>query len=127
MESLTPITSDFIKSWDEMERFYSELTKNEGWEYVEPIKDVLGHLRSLGYDHLLRLGKSVYIMHIQRTKTWQLKPGQHAIVIEPTLENVFKVRYVGDNGTSIRIETDDLINSKEFNELLAQLIKQPIN
>jgi hypothetical protein len=126
MQSLTPIQSDFLKSWDEIENFYNDLTSNEGWEYTTPLKNAIRHLRAKGYDKIFRAGKSVYILIISRTKTWEMKSGQHRIVIEPTMARTFKVCYTDVNNLRLEIETPYLIENKEFYELLNRLMSQPV-
>ena len=126
MQLEASLESSFYESWNEIETFYNELTINDGWKYVSPIKDVIHYLRSLGYDRKLRAGKSVYIMLLKRNRTWEMKDGDYRIVIEPTLQQTFKVNYTNCKEVDIMMEASDLINNKVFDELLNKLIKQPI-
>ena len=73
MTTQSSIELGFIKSWDDIEKFYVDLLSYKGWGHVKPVQDLIKHLRALGYDKLLRAGQSVYILVLSRSKNWGLE------------------------------------------------------
>ena len=117
---------EFLKSWDEIEEFYLDLLKYEGWEYVRPIQPFLILLRKQGYDKILRAGQSIHIFTLSRSINHGLKDGQHRIHIEPLSNHTFEIRYHDGIEISKRIQLNNL-DQKEVIEFLDELIKQKIN
>ena len=118
--------NEFIKSWDEIEEFYLDLLKYDGWEYVRPILPFLSLLRKKGYDKILRAGQSIHIFTLSRSINHGLKEGQHRIQIEPLSNYKFEIRYHNGIEISNRVQLNNL-DQKEVFEYLEELIKQKIN
>src|SRR5687767_12267263 len=94
MISTVAIQEEFIKSWNEIEQYFEDLTSNEGWKHVKPILQVISHLRELGYDRAFRAGNSVWVLSLSRSIHHGLRDDQHHVGIMVTLQNTYDVHYV---------------------------------
>jgi hypothetical protein len=121
------IETEFIKSWDEIERYFEDLTSNEGWKYVKPVLQIINQLRELGYDKVFRAGNSVWVLSLSRSILHGLRDEQHHIGIMATNQNTFDVHYVAGENVVEQFEASDILNDKEFFRLLDELARQPIN
>lgn len=127
MEKRVEIEAEFLKSWDKIEEFYSDLFSYKGWDYTKPIMPVISQLRSMGYDKTLRAGQSLYTFVLSRSRNWGLKDDQHSLKIEPTTQNEFKVWYSDGQNSVEKLRTDNLLNNNTFWKLLDQLKQLPID
>jgi hypothetical protein len=127
MTAESPIELDFKKSWDDIEEFYIDLFTHKGWDYVKPIQNVIKLLRTLGYDKLLRAGQSIYMLVLSRSRHWGLRNEQHRVGIEATPKNIFRIWYVDGTTTMRRFEAENLIDNKDLQETLNQLLQQHID
>lgn len=126
MTAQSSIEMDFSKSWDDIEKFYVNLLSFAGWNYVEPVQDLVKHLRTLGYDKLFRAGQSIHVLVLSRSRHWGLRNEQHRLSIEATAKPTFRIKYVGDT-VSKEFEIQDLIVNKELFEALNHLLQQKID
>lgn len=127
MIDVATIEKEFKNSWDEIEEFFKDLTSNKGWEYVSPILQIISRLRQLGYDKVLRAGKSVYVLRLSRSLKYGLMDDQHHLGVMVTLQNTFDIHYVVGENIIEQYETDDVLSDKRFFRLLDDLTKLPIN
>jgi hypothetical protein len=117
----------FIESWIEAEEFYADLFSHKGWDYVKPIMPLIDSLRQKGYDKSLRAGQSLYTFVLSRSINWGLRQDQHSLIIEPTTQNKFRVWYSDGQNPINELETDNLIDNKQFWLLIERLKLQPLN
>jgi hypothetical protein len=70
-----PIEGEFIQSWNDTERFYTEMEFSWGQE----VRDFIRQMRARGHDRTLRAGQSMWSFILSRSRRHHLKPGQPSI------------------------------------------------
>ena len=118
---------NFLESWNEMEIYFQDLSTVDDYKFTKPVVQIIAYLRSKNHDKDLRAGKSMWILFLSRSKHWGLRDDQHSIGIEPTQNNTFNVFYSDGENILSRFETSELKDNKQFEAMLDELIKQPIN
>ena len=76
------IVAKFEKSWEETEKFYSELiSQNDGWGKVIPVLEFIQNLKSRGENKFFRIGTSIHHLIISRSVEPYLRDDQKFIRI----------------------------------------------
>jgi len=73
----------FLRSWDEVQKFYRNLLTNPGWEPIAPILDLIAALRAKGFDRRLRAGQATWQLVLSRSREHGLRPGQPSVTLLP--------------------------------------------
>jgi hypothetical protein len=118
--------SEFLVSWDEIERFYDNLLSHEGWEWVKPIRSFISDLRKQGYDKKFRAGQSVWIFILSRSIEHGLREGQHSLSIQPQRTGSMILEYRAPERTT-SVEVSQIVFCAELKQKLDLLEKQSIN
>jgi hypothetical protein len=118
-ENGNPIEGEFIQSWDKMEQFYSRMT----FPFRSSILLFISELRRAGFDRKLRAGQSVWTFIVSRSRRHRLRPGQPRVSFQFSKDgmNVVPKNYEGKC-----IYTASISMSGEVDDVLTQLVKQPI-
>ena len=70
-----PIESEFLKSWDLIERFYDSLE----FPFVPKVRGLIAQMRGRGYDKSLRAGQSLWSLILSRSRRHGLRDDQPRI------------------------------------------------
>lgn len=70
-----PIEGEFIHSWERIEKFYSEMSR-ENFPVRDDVLNFIRDLRQRGYDKTLRAGQSMFSMILSRSRRHGLRNDQ---------------------------------------------------
>ena len=127
MSSSGELETDFLDSWTEVEVYFKDLSTADNYEFTRPVVEIIAYLRGKHFDRKFRAGKSMWILFLSRSKHWGLRDDQHSIGIEPIPNNKFKVFYSDGEEIFSSFETSTLKDNIQFESMLIDLTKQPIN
>jgi hypothetical protein len=120
------VEKDFLKSWDRIETFFRDGKSIHSFPYLKPILNLIAELRDRSYDKQLRAGQRMTVFILSRSREHGLRDGQASLAIYVNPDGSMTVRY-WENGFETEVEMARVELTSEFEELLARLLKQPID
>ena len=124
---LLTVEEHFSYSWDGTEQFFSRLSsREEWWNWMNPILGLIAMLRSQGYDRQFRAGQSMYFFLLSRSRHHHLRPEQAFLVFELKPEGGMEVRYYENNDVS-KFTCEQVAITPQVEAVLQKLLLQPID
>jgi hypothetical protein len=83
-----PVEGEFLKSWDEIERYYENFALSwHPYYQCGPIVALIAEIRRAGFDRTLRAGQSLLSFCVSRSRRHGLRPDQPSVNFDFDLES----------------------------------------
>ena len=118
------IEADFIRSWDEVEHFYKEVSKypNDKKEILEKLK-FTSQLRAKGYDRIFRAGTSFMAPVLSRAMRHGLRMDQPCLIFEFKDDNKINIytSYRARFNSEVKYSASNILLTPQIEKLLKEL------
>jgi hypothetical protein len=121
------IEKEFSASWNHIQAFYEELINKHGWDWLNPILNLIDQLRACGFDRKLRAGQSMWRFWLSRSKKHGLRDNQPFLEIDVHPDASMNVVYWDSVGVVAETTVERVELTPELEGLLAQLAAQPLD
>lgn len=123
-DELNAIETDFVASWDNVERFFKIQSVRE---WLKNAPSLITELRARGYDREFRAGTILWIFVISRARKHGLRDDQPHLDIGWDGAGGMVVTYYEAPNTEIRFTVDRIEVTPELENLLQRLLAHPID
>lgn len=121
------VEQDFLRSWDLVEQDFIGCLSYTRFRDLKPMVALIADLRARHYDRHLRAGRQLFVFVLSRSHTHGLRGGQAKLSIWLRQGGGMNVEYYEPGKAKIKMEFDWLELNPELENLLLNLLNQPID